>query len=320
MAKRRTTAPLTSDELQEHLVDISPDEVLERFDEIFGRDIDLPESLEELLSLDDYVDSELREMFQSIIAQYMRPIEYAIEQIGAGEATRRTAEEAVEALRPIREASESLEYDDITEILIRIEQPLAEFANGTKRKLIKRDITELNDAWKQLGMLLRRESDRDASLPTLLSLGGLPRYLDGVTTAQVRSLRAAGITSLNDLADAPVEDIMAVAGLSRTSAERIRAFSAGSVSVAAAENRVGSSGKLPDGWMRLDIESDTFRGRITFEYASIAKYLEPILAKLSEDGKKSRVAKPKSRRTTKPLVSQPKPAPRAKRSPRKATT
>lgn len=316
MPKRVTTSPLTADELQQTLVDISPEEVLERFDEIFGRDIDLPESLEELLSLDDYVESELREMFQSIIAQYMRPIEFAIEQLRAGEATRRTAEEAFEALRPIREASETLEYDDITAILVRIEQPLSELANGTKRKLIKRDIGELNDAWKQLGQLLKHESDRDASLPTLLSLGGLPRYLDGVTTAQVRSLRAAGITSLNDLADAPVDDIMAVAGLSRTTAERIRAFSAGSVSVATAESRVSASAKLPDGWMRLDIESDTFRGRLTFEYSSIAKYLEPILARIAEDGQKA--AKPP--RTRKASSVKPKTATPAKRAPRKPAT
>ena len=81
MPKRVTTAPLTSEELEQTLVDFSPDEVLERFDEIFSRDLDLPESLEELLSLDDYVDSELRDMFQSIIAQYMRPIEFAIQQM-----------------------------------------------------------------------------------------------------------------------------------------------------------------------------------------------------------------------------------------------
>ncbi|MGB5038300.1 MAG: helix-hairpin-helix domain-containing protein [Blastocatellia bacterium] len=314
MPKRVTTAPLTSEELEQTLVDFSPDEVLERFDEIFSRDLDLPESLEELLSLDDYVDSELRDMFQSIIAQYMRPIEFAIEQIRAGEATRRTAEEAFEALRPIREASETMEYEDITRILVRIEQPLSDLANGAKRKLIKRDLNDLNEAWNQLGVLLKTEAERDAATPALLSLGGLPRYLDGVTTAQVRSLRAAGISSLNDLADAPVEDIMAVAGLPKATAERIRAFSAGSVSVAAAESRRNASTKLPEGWMRLDIESDLFRGRLTFEYSTIAKYLEPILAKLAENDVKA----PKPARKSKALAT-PSRTP-AKRAAKKRTT
>jgi len=314
MPKRVTTAPLTSEELEQTLVDFSPDEVLERFDEIFSRDLDLPESLEELLSLDDYVDSELRDMFQSIIAQYMRPIEFAIEQIRAGEATRRTAEEAFEALRPIREASETMEYEDITKILVRIEQPLSDLANGAKRKLIKRDLNDLNEAWNQLGVLLKTEAERDAATPALLSLGGLPRYLDGVTTAQVRSLRAAGISSLNDLADAPVEDIMAVAGLPKATAERIRAFSAGSVSVAAAESRRNASTKLPEGWMRLDIESDLFRGRLTFEYSTIAKYLEPILAKLAENDVKA----PKPARKSKALAT-PSRTP-AKRAAKKRTT
>ena len=314
MPKRVTTAPLTSEELEQTLVDFSPDEVLERFDEIFSRDLDLPESLEELLSLDDYVDSELRDMFQSIIAQYMRPIEFAIEQIRAGEATRRTAEEAFEALRPIREASETMEYEDITRILVRIEQPLSDLANGAKRKLIKRDLNDLNEAWNQLGVLLKTEAERDAATPALLSLGGLPRYLDGVTTAQVRSLRAAGISSLNDLADAPVEDIMAVAGLPKATAERIRAFSAGSVSVAAAESRRNASTKLPEGWMRLDIESDLFRGRLTFEYSTIAKYLEPILAKLAENDVKA----PKPARKSK-VPATPSRTP-AKRAAKKRTT
>ncbi|MBK6428853.1 MAG: helix-hairpin-helix domain-containing protein [Blastocatellia bacterium] len=314
MPKRVTTAPLTSEELEQTLVDFSPDEVLERFDEIFSRDLDLPESLEELLSLDDYVDSELRDMFQSIIAQYMRPIEFAIEQIRAGEATRRTAEEAFEALRPIREASETMEYEDITRILVRIEQPLSDLANGAKRKLIKRDLNDLNEAWNQLGVLLKTEAERDAATPALLSLGGLPRYLDGVTTAQVRSLRAAGISSLNDLADAPVEDIMAVAGLPKATAERIRAFSAGSVSVAAAESRRNASTKLPEGWMRLDIESDLFRGRLTFEYSTIAKYLEPILAKLAENDVKAPKPAPKSK-----ALATPSRTP-AKRAAKKRTT
>lgn len=309
MPKRVTTSPLTADELQQTLVDISPEEVLERFDEIFGRDIDLPESLEELLSLDDYVESELRDMFQSIIAQYMRPIEFAIEQIRSGEITRQIAEEAFESLRPIREASETLEYEDITAILVRIEQPLADLSNGAKRKLAKRDVTDLNDAWTKLGVLLKNDAERDTSTSSaLLSLGGLPRYLDGVTTAQVRSLRAAGITSLNDLADAPVEDIMAVAGLSKATAERIRAFSAGSVSVATAESRRNASTKLQDGWMRVDIESDVFRGRLTFEYASIAKYLDPILERLAEDDAKG---KRPARKAKAPATQRKTPAIRA---------
>lgn len=309
MPKRVTTSPLTADELQQTLVDISPEEVLERFDEIFGRDIDLPESLEELLSLDDYVESELRDMFQSIIAQYMRPIEFAIEQIRSGEITRQIAEEAFESLRPIREASETLEYEDITAILVRIEQPLADLSNGAKRKLAKRDVTDLNDAWTKLGVLLKNDAERDTSTSSaLLSLGGLPRYLDGVTTAQVRSLRAAGITSLNDLADAPVEDIMAVAGLSKATAERIRAFSAGSVSVATAESRRNASTKLQDGWMRVDIESDVFRGRLTFEYASIAKYLDPILERLAEDDAKG---KRPARKAKAPVTQRKTPAIRA---------
>ena len=309
MPKRVTTSPLTADELQQTLVDISPEEVLERFDEIFGRDIDLPESLEELLSLDDYVESELRDMFQSIIAQYMRPIEFAIEQIRSGEITRQIAEEAFESLRPIREASETLEYEDITAILVRIEQPLADLSNGAKRKLAKRDVTDLNDAWTKLGVLLKNDAERDTSTSSaLLSLGGLPRYLYGVTTAQVRSLRAAGITSLNDLADAPVEDIMAVAGLSKATAERIRAFSAGSVSVATAESRRNASTKLQDGWMRVDIESDVFRGRLTFEYASIAKYLDPILERLAEDDAKG---KRPARKAKAPVTQRKTPAIRA---------
>ena len=309
MPKRVTTSPLTADELQQTLVDISPEEVLERFDEIFGRDIDLPESLEELLSLDDYVESELRDMFQSIIAQYTRPIEFAIEQIRSGEITRQIAEEAFESLRPIREASETLEYEDITAILVRIEQPLADLSNGAKRKLAKRDVTDLNDAWTKLGVLLKNDAERDTSTSSaLLSLGGLPRYLDGVTTAQVRSLRAAGITSLNDLADAPVEDIMAVAGLSKATAERIRAFSAGSVSVATAESRRNASTKLQDGWMRVDIESDVFRGRLTFEYASIAKYLDPILERLAEDDAKG---KRPARKAKAPVTQRKTPAIRA---------
>jgi len=101
---------------------------------------------------------------------------------------------------------------------------------------------------------------------------------------------------------------MAVAGLPKATAERIRAFSAGSVSVAAAESRRTASTKLQDGWMRVDIESDVFRGRLTFEYASIAKYLDPILARLAEDSAKG---KRPARKAKAPATPRKTPASRA---------
>lgn len=309
--KNATTAPLTEEEIAQTLIDISPEEVLERFDEIFGRELDLPESLEELLSLDDYVDTELREMFQSIIAQHVRPIEYAIAQVRAGEGSRRDAEEGLEALRPIRAASETLGYEDLTSVLSQIEGPLSDLATGSKRRLGKRDLLEINDAWTMLGDLLKLGAERGTQAPSRLSLGGLPRYLDGVTGAHVKSLRSAGISSLKDLASAPVGDIIAVSGLPRSVAEKIHAFSIGTVSMATAGERRRDQ-KVPTGWMRVQIDSEVFRGRLMFEYATVGKYLEPILAKLAE------LDQPAPKRRVKPKEPEPRPA--AKRSRAKRTS
>src|SRR5215203_4645127 len=133
--KRVTTAPLTEQEIGETLLEIPAEEFLDRFDDIFNRDLNLPERLEELITLDDYMDNELREMFQSIIAQYIRPIEFAVERVREGDFTKRTAQDGVEALAPILAACESLGYKDISEDLHQIERPLRELAGGGKRRL-----------------------------------------------------------------------------------------------------------------------------------------------------------------------------------------
>jgi hypothetical protein len=48
--------------------------------------------------------------------------------------------------------------------------------------------------------------------------------------------------------------------------------------------------------MRVQIDSDVFRGRLTFEYAALGRYIEPILARLAESEERTiQVARPKPR-------------------------
>lgn len=280
--QRKTTAPLTDEEIAETLQEIPADEFLERFDEIFTRDMDLPERLEELIGLDDYMENELREMFQSIIAQYLTPIEFAVERIRGGDNSKRTAEEGLEALMPILSASESLEYKDITENLKELERPLRGLAEGTRRRLTKRDLAELGDAWVRLDARLRPDRPREApQAPSPISLGALPKYLTGVSAAHIRSLRAAGLTTLQDVASAPVGDVVDVTGLPETVAARIQSFAIGAVAVEASGGRRRTE-PVPPGWMRVHIDSDIFKGRVTFEYGSLGRYVEPILERLAK--------------------------------------
>jgi hypothetical protein len=296
--KRVTTAPLTHEEIAESLHDIPEDEFLSRFDEIFSRDGDLPDKLEGLIILDDYMDNELREMFQSIIAQYIRPIEYTVEQIRGGDCTKRTALEGLEALAPILSASESLHYHDITENLRQIEKPLADLSGGAKRRLMKREVAELSEAWDRLDSRLRPDGDREAPGAAPLSLAGLTR-LDGVTAAHVRSLRGAGLSSLQDIVTAPAADLAAVAGLPTIVAERIHAFAAGAVAVSSTQGRRHSP-PVRTGWMRVHIESEVFKGRLWFELARVGRYVEPLLERLVE--------------AEKPVTEKPEPTPRARRT------
>lgn len=281
--KRVTTAPLTEQEISETLLEIPAEEFLDRFDDIFNRDLDLPERLEELITLDDYMDNELRDMFQSIIAQYIRPIEFAVERVREGDFTKRTANDGVEALAPILSACESLGYQDIAVDLRQIEQPLRELVVGGKRRLTKREVMDLGDAWDRLDARLRPEGEREArEAPGPISIGSLPRYLDSVTAANVRSLRSAGLATLSDLAGAPLEDLVAVSGIAEPVADRIRSFAAGAVAMASAEGERRATANVPAGWMRVQIDSEVFKGRMMFEFATVGKYLEPILARLAE--------------------------------------
>jgi hypothetical protein len=281
--KRVTTAPLTQDEIAEALAEIPEDEFLSRFDEILARDRGLPGRLEEFITLDDYMDNELREMFQSIIAQYIRPIERAVGRVRAGDHAKRTAQEGLDALAPILSASVSLEYRDIAENLRQIERPLADLAGGAKRRLTKREVAELSDAWDRLEARLRPDGDREAAPAPALSVGALTGRLEGVTAAHVRSLRGAGLSTLHDVASAPLGDLVAVTGLPEIVAERVHSFAVGAAAVAASSaGRRQTDEPVPAGWVRVQVDSDVFRGAMTFEYARIGRYLEPILAKLSE--------------------------------------
>jgi hypothetical protein len=281
--KRVTTAPLTEQEIAENLFEIPAEEFLERFDEIFSRDLDLPERLEELITLDDYMDNELREMFQSIIAQYIRPIEFSVERLREGDYSKRTAEEGLEALSPILSASQSLGYQDITVDFGQIERSLRDLAEGVKRRLTKREVAEIGEAWERLDARLRPDGEREApQSPGPISLGSLPRFLDGITAAHVRSLRNAGLTTLTDIAGAPLGDLVDVTGLADVVAERIHSFAIGAVAMAATSGERRATANVPAGWTRVQIDGDAFKGRFMFETSTVARYLEPILARLAE--------------------------------------
>jgi hypothetical protein len=298
--KRVTTAPLTEQEIAETLLEIPAEEFLDRFDDIFNRDLDLPERLEEFITLDDYMDNELREMFQSIIAQYIRPIEFAVERIREGDFTKRTAEDGIEALAPILSACESLGYKDISDDLHQIERPLRELAGGGKRRLTKREVTDLGDAWDRLDARLRPDGEREApQAPGPISIGALPRFLDGVTAAHVRSLRSAGLATLADLAGAPLDDLVAVSGIAEPVAQRIHSFAIGAVAMAATGGERRATATVPAGWMRVQIDSEVFKGRMMFEFATVGKYLEPILARLAEADATAAPPKPKKKAATK---------------------
>lgn len=306
--KRVTTAPLSDEEIAETLQEIPEEEFLLKFDEIQSRDKDLPERLEALLTLDDYMENELRDMFQSIIAQYIRPIEYAVERLRAGDQAKRTAQEGLDALAPILTASESLNYRDIAENLKQIERPLRDLAGGVKRRLTKREVTELSEAWDRLDTRLRPDGDREAAVAPALSIGALTGRLDGVTDAHVRSLRGAGLLTLHDVASAPLGDLVAVTGLPHVVAERVHSFAVGAVAVASTTGR-RSTDVVPPGWMRVQVESEIFRGDLMFEFSRLGKYLEPILAKLAEADTPPRPPAPKPRS---------KPAPARAPQPRRA--
>jgi hypothetical protein len=292
--KRVTTAPLTEQEIAEALYEIPEDEFISRFDDIMSGGLDLPERLEGLITLDDYMENELREMFQSIIAQYLRPIEYAVEQVRAGDTAKRIAQEGLDALAPILSASESLAYADITENLRQIERPLRDLAGTGKRRLTKRELGDLGEAWERLDARLRPDREREpAAAPPPLSLSGLSR-LDGVTAAHVRALRSAGLATLHDIASAPASDLAAVAGLPDLVAERVRAFAVGAVAVTSGSER-RKAAPLPPGWMRVHVESEVFKGRLTFEYARVGRFLEPFLERLVE-AEKAPAAKAKAKR------------------------
>lgn len=290
--KKRTTAPLTQEEVADALAEIPEEEFLSRFDDIWTKELDLPEKLGELITLDDYMDNELREMFQSIIAQYLRPVQSAISRIVKGDQSRRTATEGLEALAPILTASATLDYKDITALLGEIERPLKDL-DGGKRRLAKKELVALAKAWDELEALVRPagaapEREFEGTGPSL-SLGTLAKYLEEITASDVRKLRGAGLSTLRELAMAPAEDLASVSGLEAKKAERIHSFAVGALAATTAASAGAGTRQstrrtrqnAQSGWMRVSIDSDIFKGRLSFEYAALGKYLEPILQALS---------------------------------------
>lgn len=281
--KRATTNPLTPEEIGETLFEIPAEEFIDQFDEIFSRE-NRPETLEQLITLDDYMEQELREMFQSIIAQYLQPIEFAVSRIREGDQSRRTVSEALDAVGPIINASATLEYDDITVLLREIETPLKELCDGAKRRLSKREVAAITNAWGELLSIVRPASaEAPETSQAGVSLGSLPKYVESVTAAEVRRLRAAGLTTLREIASAPVDEVAQVAGLDEATARAVHAFATGvHASSAARVAPARAKVDVPAGWMRVSVDSDVLRGRFMFEYGILARHIEPILARLAE--------------------------------------
>jgi hypothetical protein len=276
--RKRPTAPLSKEEISKSLDDIEPDEFLERFDEIFSGDDGGPATFEELASLDDYMERELRDMFRSIVAQYITPVERAIARVRAGEQTKRAASEGVNAIAPILSAAESLKNEEVAALLRAIERPLRALAGGARRRLTKKDDAALEEAWARLGAHLGVAAPVEPA-PLPVGLDAIARALDGVTPDDVRRLHGAGVSSLEQIAGAPVGDLVAVTGIERAIAERIRAFAAGALASPAPGRK---RRETPPGWMRVRIESDVLKAKLTFEYAGLGRYLEPIAARLAE--------------------------------------
>lgn len=280
--KRRTTSPLTDEDIAEALTDVLSDEILDRFDEIFSNEGGRPGTLQELVTLDDYMERELREMFQSIVAQYIAPVELAVQRVLGGEVSKETAEEGIDAIEPIVSASESLKYADITSLLREIERPLVEFRDGRRRRLNKKEAAAITEAWERLVDLLRVSTEPEAPRESAaLSLSALARHVDGITSDNLRSFRRAGLSSLRELATAPAADIAQVSGIDESAAERVRAFAAGALS-AGNRRRHREPAPVPPGWMRVRVESDVIKARLTFDYSVLGRHLEPILARLAE--------------------------------------
>jgi len=148
-----------------------------------------------------------------------------------------------------------------------------------------------------------------------LTLAAVTRYVAGTTASDVRKLRGAGLSSLRDIARASVGEVVDVTGIARENVERIRAFAMGAIVASTArepEPLTPKRGGIPDGWMRVTLESDAFKGQLTFDYETFGKYLEPILSKLAESDEGAvisssratpRPTKKRSRRTTASLGS-----------------
>ena len=63
----------------------------------------------------------------------------------------------------------------------------------------------------------------------------------------------------------------------------MKSVAIGVVATARAGGPRRSAAQVPAGWMRVQIDSEIFKGRLTFEYGTLGRYLEPILARLAED-------------------------------------
>jgi hypothetical protein len=295
------TSPLTPQEIEHALHEIPAEDFIDQFDDIFSHEA-MPETLEELISLDDYMERELREMFQSIVAQYLKPVGSAVTRVRNGDHTRGTATAGLEALAPIVTAATTLEYEDIAAILKEIDRPLRDLESGAKRKLGKREVDALGKAWERLLALVRPGAvDREVE-PDEVSIAALARFLEGITAADVKKIRAAGLSSIREIATAPATDLAQVTGFTREKAERVRAFAAGAIAAARATRgpaRRPAQG-TPPGWMRVAIDSDVFKGRLTFEYATLGRYLEPLLSRLTEADESAVVS------STKPAAKAPR--------------
>lgn len=173
------------------------------FETLFSSDTSLPQGeAESPAGLIEYHPDEvddLNQMFLQMLSNYLKPLEDGFDTLERGEYDEETVAGLLGAVRPLRSAALTMNFEKISELLREIEEPLQVYRQGELEKFRPTQLASMVLSYRELFKILPRakvtgDVTRFSAASELLKI---LRAMPEVTSEYVEKLFACGYSNLD---------------------------------------------------------------------------------------------------------------------------
>lgn len=173
------------------------------FEALLSSDTSLPqEGVEDSQGLVEYHPDEvddLNQMFLQMLSNYLKPLEDGFDTLERGEYDEETVAGLLGAVRPLRSAALTMNFERISELLKEIEEPLNVYRRGEIKKFRPTQLASMVLSYRELFKILPRAKvmGKPGKFSAANELLKVLKSMPEVTSEYIERLFACGFSSLD---------------------------------------------------------------------------------------------------------------------------